>query len=184
MNDFLPTECEKTIILDGTVKLEDYKTYWRDSFFKTLPNTLIFWGTLAGGALFFAFLLRGDLFGFSLLLFSLLIAAIPVLMTVYSYQSFMSATKKHLAALSENERHFNLIIKPGGKGIEYMQGENFTSISWNSIRGAVEREKYFSLDYRATPFLIMKSEFSDDADIRLFRATLADRFGSRAKLLR
>jgi hypothetical protein len=181
MDDSIQTE--QTIIIDGNLNLEDYKIYWRDIFIRDLPNTVIFWGTLAGGAMLLAFVFRDNLFGFSFLLFSLLIAAIPVLMIVYNYRSFMSVTKKYIASLSELERHFNIIIKPDGNGIECMQGENFAFISWESIRGVFESEEYFTLEYRTTPFLIMKREFNDKSDIRLFRNMLAAKFGAKAKLL-
>jgi hypothetical protein len=42
-----------------------------------------------------------------------------------------------------------LIIKPGGKGIEYMHGDDFTFISWDSISGAVEKVNYFSFEAKA-----------------------------------
>lgn len=175
-------QIEKTIILDGKVSLDDYKTYWRDLFFKELPNTLIFWGIFAGGALLIGLLFRNSPVGLFFLFLSLIVVAIPVLMTLFSYRNFISASRKYIASLSETERHFNLIIKPDGKGIECIHGENFSFISWDSIRGAVEQEKYFSLQFRTMPFLIMKSDFQGEADITLFRNTLADKFGALAKL--
>jgi|GEM_PF-6874060 len=182
MNETLQTD--RTIIVDGKVNLGDYRIIWRDMFFRDLPNTIIFWGILAGGALLLAFLFRDNLFGIFFLFFSLLTAAIPVLMLVFSYQSYMSATKKYIASLSDAEQHFNLIINPGGKGIECVQDETFTLVSWDSIRGVIEKEHYFSFEYRTIPFLIMKREFSDKSDIGLFRNLLADKFGAKAKLLR
>jgi len=64
---------------------------------------------------------------------------------------------KYIASLSDAEPHFNLIIKPDGKGIEFMQGANFSLVSWDSICGVIEKEQCFSLDYRNSPFLIWKS---------------------------
>jgi hypothetical protein len=177
-------QSERTIILDSKVNFEDYKTYWRDSLLRGLPNTLIFWGIFAGGALLIGILLRGSSIGVFFLFFSLLVAAMPVLMTFYNYRNFMSATRGYIASLSESERHFNLIIKPDGNGIEFMHGENFSFISWDSIKAVSEQEKYFTLLYGARPFLIMKSDFQDETDIKLFRNTLADKFGVNAKLLR
>ena len=182
MDDSLQTE--QTIIVDGKVNLEDYKIYWRDLYARQLPNTLIFYGILSVGALFFAFLFRESLLGFSFFLFVGFIACVPILLSIYNYFSFIKETKKYIASLSEQERCFNMIVKPGGKGIEFMQGESYSLLAWESIRSVVEKENYFSLEFRTTPFLIMKNEFKDEADLGLFRNTLADRFGKQAKLLR
>lgn len=182
MNDNI--QPENTIILDGRVSLDDYKIYWRDQFFKELPNTIIFWGTLAVGALLVGILFRDNFLGLFFLFLSFLAVAIPVSVIIFSYQSFMTASRKYVDSLSETDRHYNLIIKPDGNGIECLDGENFSFISWNSIRNVFEREQYFSLEFRANPFLIMKREFADESDIRLFRKTLADKLGANAKLLR
>jgi hypothetical protein len=121
--------------------------------------------------------------GLAFLLFPVIIASIPVLMFVYSYRQFMTATKRYLGSLSEQEKHFNMIIKPGGKGIESFHGENYSFISWNSIGRPVESDGFFALEYKTFPMLIMKSDFNDSDDFKVFRGLLADKFGADTKLL-
>lgn len=180
MND--STQTETAIIIDGKVNLDDYKIYWRDAIYKDLPNIVIFWGTMTVGALILALTLRND-FGFSLFLFPIIIAAIPILMTYYSYQQFMTVTKRYVGGLSEQEKHFNMVIEPGGKGIETFHGENYAFISWNSIGKAVEKDGYFALDYKTNPILIMKRDFKNQPDIEVFRNLIADKFETDTKLL-
>jgi len=184
MNDLIETENGRTIIIDGEVRLADYKVFWREKYAKELPNILIFWGILAVGALALAFLFRGGSFGQWFFLFAGFVVLVPILLSFYNYYGFMTEIKKYIASLSEREKYFNLIIKENGTGIESVQGDNFSFLSWDSFRSAVEKETYFSLHYRTSPFLIMKSEFKDAADIALFRKMLADKFGANAKLLR
>lgn len=180
MNDLIRNET--AIIIDGKVNLDDYKIYWRSEITKDLPGIISFWGTFAGGALILALALRNDL-GISVLLFPLVIASIPILMTFYSYRQFMTATKSYIASLSEQEKHFNMIIKPDGKGIESFHGENYSFISWDSIGKAVETDRYFALEYKTFPMMIMKRDFKDSHDINVFRALVADKFDTDTKLL-
>lgn len=180
MNDSIQNET--TIIIDGTISIDDYKIYWRGQISKDLPGIISFWGTMAGGALLLVLALRNDL-GLSFLLFPVIIVLIPMLMTYYSYQQFMTATKRYIASLSEQEKHFNMIIKPGGKGIESFHGENYSFISWDSVGKAVETDSYFALEYKTFPMMIMKSDFKNPHDINVFRGLLADKFVAETKLL-
>ena len=182
MNDQIQTG--QTIILDGKVSLDDYKIYWRDILIEALPNLLIFWGIFAGGAFAIGIILRNSSAGVFFFFLSLLIAATPVLMTFFNYRSFLRASRRYVDSLPETDRHYNIIIRPDGKGIECMQGENFSFISWNSIRNVSEGKKYFSLLYQATPFLIMKDDFQNETDLRHFRGIIAEKLGAKAKLLR
>jgi hypothetical protein len=177
-------ENEPAIIIDGRLNLADYKIYWREKFARKLPNVFIFWGILALGTLFFAFLFREDGLGSWFLIFSGLFVLLPIFLSIYNYYGFINRTRKYIASLSETEKYFNIIIKPDGSGIEYRQGENSTFILWDSISGAVEKDRYFSLDHQTNPFLIMKNEFNEESDIAVFRDALAGKFGKKAKLLR
>jgi hypothetical protein len=184
MENLTNTETDRTLIINGSLNLRSNRIYWRDTFFKNLSNTVFFWGLFALGALILAYLTRDSMLGFSLLLFSLLIAAVPLLTSLHNYQSYMTANKKYLASLAENEKHYNLVIKSGAKGIEITHGENFSFVAWKTFRGALEKPDYFLLELWSSPMVVMKSGFQNESDLRLFRNILADRFGQKAILLK
>ena len=175
---------ENSLILDCRVSLEDYQLYWLDSLKRDLPNTLIFWGTMAIGSLFAAFLFKNDKFGFTVfIIFAFVILAIPLLMLSFSYYSFISEARKQISSLSDSEKIFQMIFNTDGSGFDYIYGENFSHIAWNSITDASEKNAYFVLTLRAQPLIIPKRIFKNVEEIFFFRKLLSENVVSKPEFL-
>jgi hypothetical protein len=175
---------ESSLILDCRVNLDDYHLYWLDRLKRDLPNTLIFWGTMAASSLFVAFLFRNDKFGFTVfIVFAFIILSIPILLTLYSYSSFMSASRRYISSLSDAEKNFQLIFKNDGSGFDCVYGENFSHISWKSVTEAIEKNDYFVLMLHRQPLIFSKSDFKNVEEVMFFRNLLSENITSKTKFL-
>lgn len=179
-------ECSKneTLILDGRAELEDYRDYWFEIFKASLPNTLIFWGTAIAVSLLFAFLFRNSVNVFIFfLLGATILFIIPILISFYSYQSYISIGRRYLRKLSDEEKFFTMTFNLDNDGFECLNGRNYSYISWISIESARETQKHFILIRQIHTFLMSKDIFQNKSQIEFFRVLLSTKLGSKVKFL-
>lgn len=172
------------LILDGRSKLQDYRDYWFEVQKKSFSNTITFWGVLIISPLIFAFLNRNSINTFVILLaVSGILTIIPVLMYVFSYQSFMAIGRRYLKSLTEEEKYFTMTFNIENDGFECINGRNYSYIAWSSIDGATETAKQFVLVRQINSILLTKDLFKSQSQINFFRFLLKNKLENKVKLL-
>ena len=172
------------LILDCRADFKHYRQYWFEHFKESLPNTLVFWGTAFVLSIICVYLFRNSMPEFLVFIsLSGVIFAVPTLMTLFSYQSFIATTKKQFSSLTETERTYHLTFKPNSDGFECVSGKNFSFISWDSVKEINEKDAYFIFNRQTQPFFVPKAVFRDENEIRYFRNLLTANVTGSIKLL-
>jgi hypothetical protein len=174
----------ESLILDYRPELKHFRQYWFEYLKESLPNTLSFWGSAFGLSLVCVYVFRNSNPEFLIfIILSGIIFTVPTLMTLFSYQDFMTSAKKQLSSLSETEKTYHLTFKPNSDGFECVSGKDFSFISWSSVKQISEKDTYFVFNCKTQPFIVPKDVFHNENELRYFRSLLTVNSSDNVQLL-
>ena len=173
-------EVRETLEINYEVDLPRYRRIWFEGMLAGVPNILAFWGVAFVSSIFLAFLFPDTPFFMWL---ALLIAAIPVLNTYYSYRNYMAHIRRMLTVLSEEEIFVTMRFQTNEDWFEIFNGKNYTRFSWESVKGVAEKKDYFLFQLGTNSYPIPKNAFRSESDVRLLRLIVSNNVEKNVKLL-
>lgn len=174
------TQSERTVQVDATIDLKDYFHAYFDAAKPRLIIACVVVGAMFAGVTYF-FILIGEreiLWQLSPLFFG-----VPLVGIVGQCLRVHASYRKYIKDLSDSEKNILYLFHENRDGFDLVRGKDFAHISWESVRKAIERPRYFRFVFNRHDSIIIPKKFlSRGADERLLREIIAARVGNRAGL--
>jgi YcxB-like protein len=166
--------------IDAMIELRDYfHAYVDEAKPKLIAACLICAVVITAFTYFFVLIGEEKI----LLQLSPLFFGLPIVAVVGQYLRIHALYRKYLADLSESEKSVHYLFPGNGDGFDIVRGQDFSHVSWQSVRKVVERPRYFRFVFSKFHALIIpKRFFRTDTDEMLMRNIIASHMGSKARL--
>ena len=172
---------DRILQVDGTITLADFFHAYLDTVkFKLIAACLV----VAAVILFFIYFFT--LIGEQKILLQLspLFIGLPIVGIVGQLLRIHASYRKYLRDLSESEKNVLYIFREQSDGFDIVSGKNFSHVAWESVRGVIERPRYFRFVLGGPEGLILPKTFlKDSAQQELMRQILSSGVGGKARLL-
>lgn len=166
--------------IDYSPDFKDYRLVWFDYYKKSLPNTFAFWGTGAVlSSVLWYFFDAQMFFGF----FAAFCVVVPFTIAVLNYQHYMQAAKKAFTDLATHQQEVKITFQKSSDGFDCQSGKDSSHISWETVEGVKETDKRFVFELKNGLFVIPKSAFQTDEEVRFLRFLISVNVNKNVKLL-
>ena len=167
--------------VEGSIELKDYfQAQVDEARTKLLVACVIVVTVIAAFAYFFILIGEGRL----LLELSPLFFGLPIIAILGQYLRMHAEYRKYLSDLSESEKTIRYVFPENTDGFDLVWGKNSSHVAWESVRGVVERPKYyrFLLGYHNS-LIFPKRFFRHEQDQKILREIISLHLGKKAKLV-
>lgn len=145
IENFLTTEVmneskSRIVHVDATIELKDYFHAFVDAAKTKLIIACLIVAIVIAAFTYFFILIDEQKILWEL---APLFFGLPIVAIVGQFLRIHAEYRKYLADLSEAEKNVHFIFQEKGDGFDIVRGKNFGHIAWESVRGVVERPRYF-----------------------------------------
>lgn len=172
---------DRIVQVDGSIALADYFHAYLD----TVKTRLIV-ACLVVAAVILFFIHFFTLIGEQKILLQLspLFIGLPIVGIVGQLLRIHASYRNYLQDLSESEKNVLHIFREQSDGFDIVSGKNFSHVARESVRGVIERPRYFRFVLGGSEALFIPKTFlRDRAAQELMRQIITSQLGSKAKLL-
>lgn len=166
---------DKIVHVDVRIELKDcFHAYFDIARTKLIIACVIVATVIAAFTYFF--ILIGEqkiLWQLSPLFFGL-----PIVAIAGQFLRFHASHRKYLNDLSDAEKNIHYIFQEGRDGFDMVRGNNFSHVSWESVRKVKERPLYFHIVLnKYESIIIPKRFFLDGSDETFLRQIMVSQVG-------